>query len=188
MIDLSVNLDHSEELLNTLKVVNDKLIPVAINRATKKLARYLSVYIARLSALELGIKVSDFKRHRTRITYSKEGRQRLWVGTDLIKAHHLKNPRWRRSWVGVKAGGQVFEGSFLAHSKTKSGDENGKKVFRRIEGHYGKLGKSDKESLMVVSVSIDEMVNEVIKRLEERATARLKVLINQELRFELSKL
>lgn len=185
MIDLSVNLDHSEELLNTLKVVNDKLIPVAINRATKKLARYLSVHIARLSALELGIKVSDFKRHRIRITYSKEGKQRLWVGTGRIKAHHLKNPRWRRSWAGVKAGGQVFEGSFLAHSKTKSGDENGKKVFRRIEGHYGKSGK---ESLMVVSVSIDEVVNEVIKRLEAKATARLKVLINQELRFELSKL
>lgn len=185
MIDLSVNLDHSEELLNTLKVVNDKLIPVAINRATKKLARYLSVYIARLSALELGIKVSDFKRHRIRIIYSKEGRQRLWVGTGRIKVHHLKNPRWRRSWAGVKAGGQVFEGSFLAHSKTKSGDESGKKAFRRIEGHYGKSGK---ESLMVVSVSIDEVVNEVIKRLEAKATARLKVLINQELRFELSKL
>lgn len=177
--DLSAIASHLREFHRTSFVK-------AVNRASVKLARYLNTHIARQAGMHLGIQPTKFKQYRIKLKLgSREGVKEVWIGTAPIAAHHLKNPRWRRQWKGARAGGNEFAGTFMANSKTKGGDANGMKVFKRLPGIYTNTGK---EALSVEKMAIDETMKEVVSRLTQQANARYRVLLLQELNFELSKL
>ena len=188
MIEVHADFDTSDlsAIASHLREFHRTNFVSAVNRASVKLARYLNTHIARQAALHLGIQPTKFKQYRIRLKLgSREGVKEVWIGTAPIAAHHLKNPRWRRQWKGARAGGNEFAGTFMANSKTRGGDPNGMKVFRRLPGSYTSTGK---ERLLVEKMAIDEIMQEVISRLTRQANERYRVLLLQELNFELSKL
>lgn len=187
MIDLQLDAASGDigTHVSLLRDLSNHGLQKAINRASKKMARWLQTHIARQAAMMLGMKTSSFKKYRIKLNMrDASGITKVWIGTNRIAAHHLQNPRWKRQWSGARAGGQTFDGAFIANSKA-GGNRNGLKVFRRLPGQYGPNGK---EKLEKVSIAIDSDVKEAIYRLQNRANARFKELLLQEIRFELSKL
>jgi len=188
MIEIELELDENQlrQSMESLSMINGDGLRRAIQRASKKLGRYLQTHIARAAAQVLNMRVSKFKQYRIKLRFNRQtGQQEVWIGTNPIAAHHLKNPRWKRTWVGAKAGGRTFKGAFMAYSKTTDGDHNGMKVFRRMDGQYTSSGKV---KLKVETVAVHDDVKEVIHRLEKRANARYQQLLYQEINYELSKI
>uniref|UniRef100_Q31HU3 Prophage minor tail protein Z homolog n=1 Tax=Hydrogenovibrio crunogenus (strain DSM 25203 / XCL-2) TaxID=317025 RepID=Q31HU3_HYDCU len=187
MIDLKLDATSGDigAHVSLLRDLSNHGLQKAINRASKKMARWLQTHIARQAVRLIGMKISSFKKYRIKLNMrDSSGINKVWIGTNPIAAHHLQNPRWKRQWAGARAGGQTFDGAFIADSKS-GGSRNGMKVFRRLPGQYNSAGK---EKLEKVSIAINDDVKEAIYRLQNRANARFKELLLHEIRFELSKL
>lgn len=182
MINLNIDVNQGDLALlsQTLSSLRARALPMALSRANRKMARYLNTHVSRQAALHTGIQVSRFRKYRVKLKLNVgNGTSQVWIGTSDIAAHHLKTPRWNRSWAGAKAGGKTFKGSFIAKSQGNTGE----KVFKRT----GNKASSGKDQITVERLKVDSDIQRIIRRLERQAQQRYVQLLTHEISFEISK-
>lgn len=170
-LDISAN---AETLIETLiDGRSDAPVNRAVNRAIRKTGQWLRRQVTRLAAIELKVSQRTFDKARVRFWLDRKNLEgTLWVGTNPFPAHRLGTVRWNRRMKGARAGRRSFPGTFAPRQDGP--------VFRRT-------GKA-RLPIEVVSLDIDEQLQEQFKRLEARGLRRYRAILEQELTYELHRL
>lgn len=176
----------------------EKEVAKAINRALKKVGRWLRTHAVKQLSKQLGIKQSSLRK-RFVLSYDPKTKiVNLWVGLLAIAAEDLGSVR--QNSAGTKAGKHQFDGAFY---KTVYGSDE--RVYirasrNRIMHHdvvrkNRKAGKyrpiSDPElkgrfPLQVVAISIEDEASQVLLILEKQVNRRFSEILKQELNYAIN--
>lgn len=186
--------DHLQEL--------DGKVAKAVDRAIRKVARWLRTHSMREIGRALGIKQAAIK-HRYRFTDTGKGFERkagIWVGLLAIAAHEAGTPA--QNAAGVRVRGHQFDSAFL--QKIYGSEE---KVYIRasrnrqlkhatVGGHdswrYRPKSPSflaeygDRFPVQVIGVDIESVARPILERYEKRLNDRYREILEQELNYVLN--
>jgi len=167
---------QADKMIQALGGPNSRYFERAANRAIRKTGRWLRTQVARAVAKDAGIPVTRFRKMRVSLRYDRQQwSASLWVGTNPFPAWRAGKVKWTRRMRGARAGRKQFPGSFSW--KPYGGKAP---IFRR------KTAASDSD-VEVVTVELDAAAEEHARRIERRALSRFRVVLQQELNYEMSK-
>lgn len=191
----------SEQLTQDLELLG-KRCEVAVQRAIKKLARWLRTHSLREIGRELKITQKVLKK-RFRIDENSKGDSpyiNIWFGLLNVGAHEVGKARQNRA--GTRVRGRQFDGAFV---KKIYGSEE--KVYIRARrnrraGHATVAQRPGRNNrypnraflaeeggrfpVQVVGVEIEEVATEILERYEQRINARYQELLQQEVNYALN--
>jgi len=146
-------------------------VRAAARRAVQKTARSTQAESSRALSSELRVQQ---KLIRARLRLYRTGdalTQKVWLGLNAVAAAHLGQPR--RAAGGTQVGRHFFKDAFP--------------IARYGNGVYRRVGKG-RFPLELVKLDIQQTGDAVMNQAAARAEERLMRFLQQELRFELSKL
>jgi len=160
------------QLVNGLSQV---AVSNAWRRALRKTGDWIKTHVARSLSSEIKVPQKVLKQRLYFFLRSaKEGK--VWLGINAIEAARLGKARQTRR--GVTVGRHRFDGAWLYRSKRGSPNDGG--VFRRV-------GRA-RTPYEQVRFEWDEAGERAFRSVAARAQARLFEILEQELRWEVSKL
>jgi len=181
VIELRVHLDDAtlQQSIHTLLLAKEKAVKRAFLRAQNKTAKWYSSQVAKRISATYGIPQSKFKKMRIMVTTAMVSAHTkpavVWVGYRDIAAHLLGKPKEEREYGGTFVKDYFFKGAFAAKN-------------RRGEMVVFKRRTKKRLPIDVQKISIREGAIVAVQRLNRRAEERFKVLLDQEINYELSKL
>jgi len=180
MMQLDVHLTDKvlKGQITTLVLNNDKALKRAFRRAAKKISRWMSTQVARSLSKQYGLQVSKFKRFRIRIAnpdFEKHNKPAMvWFGVNDVEWDFIGDkPKQDDQGVWVKD--YFFKGAFIG--KNRKGITQ---VFKR------RTAKRLPIDIQKVNIRLGAKI--AVARLLNRAQARYKDILGQEVNYELSKL
>lgn len=171
MIDINASLSQAdvERLVGMFGLSRDA-VRRAARRAVAKAARWTQGQASRAMSAELRIQ-QRVLRARLRLYRRGEGlEQKVWLGLNAVAAARLGTPKRRAG--GTQVGQHFFKDAFP--------------IRRYGGGVYRRLGP-DRFPLELAKLEIDEVGAAALREAAQRADERLMQIMQQELRYELSK-
>ena len=187
---MNLEIDLSDELaeLEAQLLVSVSQIQRAVTRTLKKTARWLETHSKR----ELGVALSVPQRVLSARYYQsfniKDGNRTVsvWFGLNPIRLTSIGTAK--QNDIGVKVGRHFYEGSFIATMASghvgvlkrtaKSHSDNRRE--KRKDGQWTELPIKEQ------SFEIDEIAEPILERYHNRAEARFKQILKQEINFALN--
>jgi len=187
-MNLEIDLDDELAELEAQLLVSISQIQQAVTRTLKKTAKWLETHSKR----ELGVALSVPQRvlsTRYYKSFSIKGGNRtvgVWFGLNPIRLSSIGTAK--QNDIGVKVGRHFYEGAFIA--KMASGHEG---VFKRSAKSHPdnkrvkrKDGQWSELPIEEQSFEIDEIAEPILERYHNRAEARFKQILKQEINFALN--
>lgn len=171
MIDIKAALSR-EDVTRVVGSMNltEKAVRAAARRAILKTARWTQGQARRAVSAELKVQ-QKLIRARLRMYRRGEGlEQKVWLGLNAVAANRLGTPRRRGD--GTQVGQHFFKGAFPIQ-------KYGNGVYRRTS--------HARFPLELAKLEIDEVGEAAMREAAQRADDRLMQFMQQELRYELSK-
>lgn len=201
---------ESEQLTQDLELLGSR-VEVAVNRALKKLARWLRTHAMREIGRELKITQKALKK-RFVIKHNSKGKDpyiNIWFGLLNVAAHEVGTAR--QNAAGARVAGRQFDGAFVkkiygseekVYIRTRRNRREGhatisQRPWRTDSGsHYGGHrfldygGANDTSNrgrfpVQVVGIEIEEVARDILERYELRINARYQQLLQQEVNYAL---
>ncbi|VFM96467.1 MAG: hypothetical protein BECKG1743D_GA0114223_102032 [Candidatus Kentron sp. G] len=195
MITLSLDPDIEELTIGLDRL--SRQVRTAIKRAVRKLILWLRRQMLRQASQVSGVAQKEIIRHR-RIYLDIKGMEgTVWLGTSPLPLHLAGRVSWNPSSIGATVAGRQYAGAFY-----RNVHGGGPKVWIRSsrnlrEGHPTYHGKRrhrsfshavshDRFPVEILGTEMNELEDEIARRLERRAHTRFRELLEQELNYVLN--
>lgn len=175
MVDINLKLDEHDlaDLVHTLGLTEQRVYAAGF-RAVRKTAQWVKTHLARNLSQELQI-VQKVIRQRLRV-YLRDRRAleaKVWLGLYQVRASRLGRPRQTRA--GVSVGRHRFPGAFIATMKSGHSDVYQRRGDARLP-------------VDIVQLDIAEQAEKALQDMSAKADARLLVVMEQEINYEIQRL
>lgn len=162
-------------VLQLVNGLSENAIRNAWRRALRKTGNWVKTYVARSLSGEIKVPQKVLKQRLYFFLRSAMMEGKVWLGINAIEAERLGKVRQTRR--GVTAGRHRFDGAWIYQSKRGSPNDGG--VFRRVGRERSPYER--------VKLEWDEAGERAFRAVAAKAEARLFEILEQELRWEISK-
>jgi hypothetical protein len=170
--------DEVSSIESSLALMPKKL-DSAVQRAQRKLARWLAYHSARETGQVLELKASVIRRRFRSYHNSGSKTAKVWLGLDKIQLHHFKKMTYSNGKVFVPGLDQSFDNAFISKSIGQSKRDGKNRAWVRDE--------STESGLKAAEADISTEALQSLERWEKRANTRFNELLRQEVDYEFSK-
>lgn len=187
-MNLEIDLDDELSALEDQLLVSVSQIQRAVTRTLKKTAKWLETHSKRELGVALRVPQRVLSTHYYQSFNIKDGKRtaRVWFGLNPIRLWSIGTAK--QNDIGVKVGRHFYEGSFIAtmasghegvfNRSAKSHADN--RRVKRKDGQWSELPIKEQ------SFKIQDIAEPILERYHNRAEARFKQILKQEINFALN--
>ncbi len=197
MADLTLDVDAAVSEVAKFQDFSNRRVQLAVKRAIRKTLRWVHREILRYVSQESGVAQKKFKQYRRVKLVTNKQDSYVWIGLNPLPLHEAGRVSWNPASSGARVAGKTYEGAFYrsvysAQQKVWIRSSRNKKL-----GHatyhpkkryhaYGSGPSRGRFPVELLGVDMEDLPDDVGRRIEKRAESRMVTLLEQELNYALN--